>query len=122
MKHDWQELTNLTHSEELIVERVRLKKRDIAIEGQFELPPLGRLSAEDQIFIIAFIRSHGSIKDMEELYGVSYPTVKNRLKRITQLLEFVEVNPPPAKGDVLDRLRRGEMNVDEAVKKIKGEG
>ena len=122
MKQDWQELTNLTQGEDLIVERVRLKKRDITIEGQFELPPLGRLSAEDQIFIIAFIRSHGSIKDMEELYGVSYPTVKNRLKRITQLLEFVEVNPPPAKGDVLDRLRRGEMNVDEAVKKIKGDG
>ena len=81
MKHTWQELTQLTKGDEILVEKVRLVKKDIAIEGQFELPPLSRLAFEDQIFIITFIRSHGSIKDMEELFGISYPTVKNRLNR-----------------------------------------
>ena len=36
---DWQELTALTRGEPLVVERVRLPGRDIAIEGAFALPP-----------------------------------------------------------------------------------
>ena len=41
---------------------------------------------DDQVFIGAFVRSHGSIKEMERLFGVSYPTIKNRLNRLSQAL------------------------------------
>ena len=67
--------------------------QDVAIEGHFEVPPLARLAAEDQIFVIAFVRCHGSIKQMEKFFGVSYPTIKNRLNRIGALLPFVEIEP-----------------------------
>jgi hypothetical protein len=119
MKNDWQELTHLTKGEDILVERVRLRKSHISIEGQFELPPLSRLTIEDQIFIIAFIRSHGSIKDMEDLFGISYPTVKNRLNCISRLLEFVEVNPPSSRSEILAQLERGEIDVEEAEKKLR---
>ncbi len=119
MKHDWQELTRLTKGEEIIVERARLVKKGIAIEGEFELPALSRLTIEDQMFVIAFIRCHGSIKEMEALFGISYPTVKNRLNRIAQTLEFVEINPPSSKADILARLERGEIGVDEAEKQLR---
>jgi hypothetical protein len=121
MAKDWQELTKISRGGPLLVERVRLLESDIALEGSFELPPLARLTLEDQIFITAFVRSHGSIKDMEELFGISYPTVKNRLNRISQQLEFVDINPPLAKSEVLEHLERGELSVDEAVKKLRGE-
>ena len=121
MAKDWQELTKISRGVPLLVERVRLLESDIALEGSFELPPLARLTLEDQIFITAFVRSHGSIKDMEELFGISYPTVKNRLNRISQQLEFVDINPPLATSEVLERLERGELSVDEAVKKLRGE-
>jgi hypothetical protein len=117
---DWQELTRLTQGAPFTVERVRLKVKDIAIEGSFELPPLAGLTMEDQIFLIAFIRSHGSIKEMEELFGISYPTVKNRLNAIAARLPFVEVNPPASRSEVLDKLERGEITVDEAVERMKG--
>jgi hypothetical protein len=94
MTKDWQELTKITRGVTLLVERVKLKEDDIVVEGSFGLPPLANLTMEDQIFVIAFIRSHGSIKDMEQLFGISYPTVKNRLNRISQMLEFVDINPP----------------------------
>ena len=68
MMQNWQDLTNLTGNEEIVIERVRLKKKDIAIEGRFELPPLAKLSMEDQVFVIAFIQSDGSIKETERLY------------------------------------------------------
>ena len=119
MKHDWQELTRLTKGEEIIVERARLVKKGIAIEGEFELPALSRLTIEDQMFVIAFIRCHGSIKEMEALFGISYPTVKNRLNRIAQTLEFVEINPPSSRADILARLERGEIGVDEAEKQLR---
>lgn len=96
MASDWQELTRLTQGAPMTVEKVRLPGSGIAIEGSFELPPLARLVQEDQIFVTAFLGCHGSLKDMEELFGISYPTVKNRLNRIVAQLEFVEINPPPS--------------------------
>jgi len=98
-----------------MVERVRLLDADIAIEGAFAPPQLARLSAEDQVFIAAFLRSHGSIKDMEQMFGVSYPTVKARLNRIVAALEFVDECPSPTRTEVLERLERGEISADEAV-------
>src|SRR5471032_2211439 len=91
---DWQALTRLTAGAPFEIERVRLTDRDVAIEGRFELPPLARLAAEDQTFVAAFVRCHGSIKQMEKYFGVSYPTIKNRLNRIGALLPFAEVEPP----------------------------
>ncbi len=115
MTQDWQELTRLTQGAVFTVERVRLETSGIAVEGSFELPPLAKLRAEDQLFVTAFVRSHGSIKDMESLFGISYPTVKNRLNAIAALLPFVEVNPPASGREVLDELGRGEISVEEAV-------
>ena len=118
---DWQELTKLSQGQPIVVERVRLVGKDIAIEGAFELPQLARLSAEDQVFVVAFLRSHGSIKEMEQVFGVSYPTIKARLNRISGSLEFVETNPaPPAPGraEVLERLKRGEITAAQAIAQL----
>lgn len=115
---DWQELLKLTQGAPLVVERVRLADRDIAIEGAFELPQLAKLPLEDQIFIVAFVRSHGSIKEMEQVFGVSYPTVKARLNRISQSLTFVDTNPTPARNEVLERLKSGEITAAEAIKQL----
>lgn len=121
---DWQELLAVTLDAPLVVERVRMVDRDIVVEGAFELPQLARLPVEDQIFIAAFVKSHGSIKEMESVFGVSYPTVKARLNRISAALQFIEINPAPARselrGDVLDRLARGEITAEEAIKELEG--
>ncbi len=115
---DWQELTQLTQGQPMVVERVRLPEKGIAIEGTFELPQLARLSMDDQIFITAFVRSHGSIKEMERVFGVSYPTIKSRLTRIANSLEFVETDPTPSKAEILERLQRGEIGAEEAIREM----
>ena len=112
---DWQELTRLTQGRPIIVERVRLPDADIAIEGSFALPQLARLNLEDQVFVTAFVRSHGSIKEMERVFGVSYPTIKARLNRIAEGLEFIDTNPTPSQGEILDRLKRGEISAEDAI-------
>jgi hypothetical protein len=119
MAKNWQHLTRLTAGAPFVIERIRLEDSDIAIEGEFDLPPLARLTMEDQFFIAAFVRSHGSIKEMEALFGISYPTVKNRLNRIAQQLEFVDVNPPASRNEILEKLEGGDISVQEALKKLR---
>jgi hypothetical protein len=119
---DWQELTRLTQGQRILVERVRLAEKDVAIEGRFELPRLAQLSAEDQVFVTAFLCSHGSIKEMEQIFGVSYPTIKARLNRIAGSLEFIETNPAlsgdEVRTQVLERLERGEINAEQAIREL----
>jgi hypothetical protein len=115
---DWQEITRLTQGRPIAVERVRLTDTGTALEGAWELPQLARLSAEDQVFVTAFVRSHGSIKEMERVFGVSYPTIKARLNRIGESLDFVDTNPAPSRVEILERLRRGEITPDDAIREL----
>jgi hypothetical protein len=115
---EWQELTDLTRGRPFVVERVRLVDSGVAVEGSFELPQLAQLSPDDQVFVTAFVRSHGSIKEMERIFGVSYPTIKSRLNRIGQGLDFVETDPAPSGADVIERLRRGEITAGEALREL----
>lgn len=115
---EWQALTGLTRGRDFVVERVRLADEDISIEGCFSLPELARLRPEDQVFVTAFVCSHGSIKEMERIFGVSYPTIKSRLRRIAESLSFVETDPTPTRAEVLDRLQRGELSAAEAIRKL----
>ena len=119
MTNEWHELTDLTGEHPFVIERVRLDRGGVAIEGEFELPPLARLRYEDQVFVSEFVRSHGSIKDMEKAFGVSYPTIKNRLNRILGQLQLVEVGAPAVLDDTLDLLERGEISADEAAKRLR---
>ncbi|SDC98453.1 DUF2089 domain-containing protein [Glycomyces harbinensis] len=117
---DWQELTDLTRGQPFVVERVRLADSGIAVEGEFEPPQLAQLSGEDQVFVAAFVQAHGSIKEMERIFGVSYPTIKARLNRIAGLLDFVDTDPAPTSHDILERLQREEISVDEALAEMEG--
>ena len=126
MGRDWQELTKLIGQARVEVDRVRVVESGVAIEGPFTLPPLAQLPAEDQIFVAAFVRCHGSIKQMEKYFGVSYPTIKNRLNRIGSQLSFVEIeqgggaeSTPITRSEVLDRVSRGELTVAQALEHLK---
>jgi hypothetical protein len=124
---DWEALTRLTGGAAFEIERVRLSGQDVAIEGRFAVPPLAQLAADDQIFVAAFVRCHGSIKQMEKFFGVSYPTIKNRLNRIGAQLPLAEIDPepepqrPPAasNGELLSALERGTLSVDDVLRQLR---
>jgi len=118
MTTEWNELTKVTQGKPITVERIRLVDSGIAIEGSFALPILASLSAEDQVFVMAFVRCHGSIKEMEAMFGISYPTVKNRLNRIAGQLQFIEIVKVSPEEEVMDELGRGEISAEEAIRRI----
>jgi hypothetical protein len=97
MTKEWQELTRMTQGKPITVERVRLVDSDIAIEGSFTLPPLANL---------------------ENMFGISYPTVKNRLNRIARQLEFVEIVAASPQEEVISELERGEITAEEAIRRL----
>ena len=122
MHKDWFELTRMVNDEEIVVEKVSIPKNGISISGSFDLPPLSKLPMEEQVFIAAFVKCHGSIKQMENIFGISYPTVKNRLNRISKKLDFVEITPIEESSTVLDRLERGEISAKDAIENLKKQG
>ncbi len=113
---EWHELLRIAQGSPLVIERVSIPEKRLAVEGQFILPQLARLTLDDQVFVTAFLRSHGSIKEMEQVFGVSYPTIKARLNRIAGQLEFVDTNPSPSRAEVLERLNNGEITAQEAIR------
>lgn len=121
MAMDWQVLTKLTGGAHVAVERVRMTETGVGIEGAFDLPPLALLPAEDQVFVAAFVRCHGSIKEMEKAFGVSYPTIKNRLNRLGSALPVAEivVAPPPSASELLAKLERGELSVRDVLNELR---
>jgi hypothetical protein len=60
------------------------------IQGLYQLPPLARLSPEEQLFLLQFVKASGSLKEMARLLKLSYPTVRNRLDEIIERVKEAE--------------------------------
>ena len=101
----------------MTISRTHCGDCDISLEGEFEVSPLAGLSLEDQMFVVAFVRHHGSIKRMESLFGISYPTVKNRLNAIASQLDR-SFDAPSPNSRILEEIERGEISVEDALEKM----
>lgn len=82
------------------------------------------LSPDLLLFLRAFLRSRGNIKEVERELGISYPTVRKRLDELLVKLGFEGDLGRAYTGDhrleVFERLRRGEISVDDAVDSLGG--
>jgi hypothetical protein len=133
-------------SGELIVTRLQCPACETSLEGAFSpgstrlqeafspeqlrpLLPFSRLTQEQLYFILTFVRCEGRFNRMEEELGLSYPTLRSRLDDIILALGF---KPSPETGAqtaqksadrqaVLDLLDKGEIDVDEARRRLGGE-
>ena len=74
----------------LQAQRFACPRCSTTVEGAFALPLLGRLSPTDQEFAVNLIKASGSLKELARQYGVSYPTVRNRLNDLIQRIEEFE--------------------------------
>jgi len=64
---------------------------------------LGVLSEEDLHFIHRFVLASGSLKELAQQYGISYPTVRLRLDGLIEKIRLVE---DPANKDPFRLLMR----------------
>ena len=70
------------------ITKTECKSCKITLEGDFELLQLAQLTKDEQNFIVAFVKVHGSIKKMEDILDISYPTMKNKLNELADKLEL----------------------------------
>lgn len=81
---------------------------------------LARLSDEQLEFVEVFLRCRGVIKNVEDMLGVSYPTVKGRLNTVLEALGIAnDDEPSPAerrriRREILADLSAGRITADEA--------
>ena len=58
--------------------------------GEYKLHVLAQLNEKEQQFVLDFVKSSGSLKDMAKNMGVSYPTVRNILDDLIVKLNNIE--------------------------------
>ncbi|WP_396178704.1 DUF2089 family protein [Flavobacterium sp.] len=64
------------------------------VSGKYVLPLLLQIPEEEQQFILDFFLSSGSLKEMANQMGKSYPTVRNKLDDIIDRIKNLKTNTP----------------------------
>ncbi|MDD3243234.1 MAG: DUF2089 domain-containing protein [Eubacteriales bacterium] len=89
------------------------------LEGHFGAGRFDRLLPEQLRFIEAFLSCRGNIREVEKELGISYPTVRARLDEALTALGLAQRKTEEKNADILEALSRGEITVDEAMKRMK---
>ena len=104
----------------LEITELKCPKCGTVIKGNFPINKFLSLNSEALEFLVAFLKSRGSIKEVQERLGISYPTAKNRLDKLLSSLGFSDGKKAVNKMSVLDALERGEITAKEAIELLKG--
>jgi len=131
---------------DLVVARLTCPSCETTIEGSFtpggsrlqeafspeqlhSLLPFSRLNQEQLYFILTFVRCEGRFNRMEEELQLSYPTLRGRLDEIVRAMGYEPAREEPApstpgpneRGEILEKLQKGEIDVDAARRLLLGE-
>ncbi len=116
--------------EALTITRLHCRSCDTTIDGRFYTGRLSQLAPEQIQFVETFLQCEGKIKAVEEKLGISYPTVRSRLREVIHAMGYEpsdadeDVNLSPSEEDrkhVLDELAAGRISSDEAITLLRGE-
>ena len=106
-------------SDRLALTRLSCETCGTELSGSFEACEFCTLNADDRDVLRVFLASRGNMKELERHLGVSYPTARARFD--TRLGKLGIAKPSSSDGpslDVLDELARGEIDVDEALRRL----
>jgi hypothetical protein len=112
---------------EMIVTRLECPTSGVVLEGRFSLGWIGRLTSEQLDFAGLLVRHRGNVQKVAAELGMAYNTARSRLDEIVQALgggpeaDAAEVaRARPEGGAVLEQLERGEIDFEEAMRRLKG--
>ena len=107
--------------EPLEVSRLYGPTSGVVIEGRFQPNEFALLPEEQVELLRIFVKVRGNLKEVERILGVSYPTVRARFETLLRTLGY-ELPPEERdeREDVLERLEKGEIDPEEAAKRLAG--
>ena len=77
-------------SAKLAVTKLVCPKCATEVDGVFAIPTLASFTQEEQQFILDFVRTSGSLKQMAGILQLSYPTVRNYLDALIDKVNALE--------------------------------
>jgi len=89
------------------------------ITGEYDLCPVCRLESKARDLFDLFLNARGNLKEVQRELGLSYPTVRQRIEEMFQKLGQAPKLPEPQ--IILEKLKNGEISVDEAERLLRGE-
>ncbi|MEW5894813.1 MAG: DUF2089 domain-containing protein [Candidatus Omnitrophota bacterium] len=103
----------------------RIKKLEctqcgVSVEGDLHTSPMMSLTEDQQQFIELFVLSSGSLKEMAQVLGVTYPTVRARLDQIIEKLRNEIKGRDDYKQELLEKVEAGKITPEKAAQIIKG--
>ncbi len=114
---------------EMRITRLRCVECDSELSGSFTLGKFLSLKPEQLRFVETFVKNEGTIKDVEAELGISYPTVRARLREVIRALGYEPTEEAPAqpltperRREVLDALAQKRISADEAARLLRTGG
>lgn len=107
---------------ELLATRLDCTNCQGAVEGEFELGLLKRLSGEQLQLISLLVKNRGNMNRVATDLGVHYNTVRNRMDELAAAMGFTDTPTPPRdpqRLDLLEQLGRGDLSPEEALQRLK---
>ncbi len=100
---------------QLIITECQCTRCRLQIRGEFHPGQLAALSEDELTFIQVFLSARGNLSEVERILGISYPTIRNKLDEINEILNLgnagQEPLPPAENGS-------GEKSAADSRKKI----
>ncbi|HET7419707.1 MAG TPA: DUF2089 domain-containing protein [Candidatus Dormibacteraeota bacterium] len=107
-------------STRLAVTRLTCPSCETELSGAFASCEFCVLTDEDREVLRVFLASRGNMKDLERHLGVSYPTARARFDGLLARLgiERGPVAPSSNRVELMEQVARGEIDIDEALKRL----
>ena len=121
---------------QLVITEYKCPSCQLQMRGDFQPGKFSGLSDEAMNFIKVFLAARGNLTEVERVLGISYPTIRNKLDEINNLLNRTDAaedlrQKTPDKGpeiilgsaeetrkDILQQVSDGRLSPAEAVKKL----
>lgn len=105
--------------DKLKIKKLECRKCGVSVEGDFFTSPILSLPEDQQTFIELFVLSSGSLKEMAEMLGVTYPTVRAKLDTIIKSMKEEIAQRDDYKNEILDRVAEGKLSPEQAAQILK---
>lgn len=111
---------------ELVATRLECTNCHGAVEGEFELGLLKRLSRDQLQLIALLVKNRGNMNRVATDLSVHYNTVRNRMDELAAAMGFTDAppqeepqEPKRQRLDILEQLGSGGLSPEEALARLK---
>ena len=110
-------------STKLALTRLSCPSCETELSGAFAQCEFCVLTDEDRDVLRVFLASRGNMKDLERHLGVSYPTARARFDGLLAKLGIERTAAPaPSRVELMEQVARGEIDIDEALRRLNTNG